>query len=294
MKPLIGILLSFCIFSNVGCYGQPNNFVEESLRNIFSGDFGFVLAGAKPVAIDDCPDDYLSLHPEKKAEVLDYLAKTFIHSKEFVYIPGDHCFGTLVNRKVLTNQIHKYPQLKEFVLSRFGSVDVFLHEIESGTHIFDLLENDDVLISIVLGYGESNGQYYSRYMTLAYYLQKYPIISFYPFQNLPSPGAVREFSCFFYVYFSDVSRPPLADPWKSLDEEFEWMKSAEVPADKEAEPPFFITPPRYMARRCPESDEIHKRYVRARDKLAKLFARGKPSEVIAAAVSKQVDNSTYR
>jgi hypothetical protein len=41
-----------------------------------------------------------------------------------------------------------------------------------------------------------------------------------------------------------------------------------------------------MDRRCPESDEIRERYIKGKDKLAKLFARGKPSDVIAHVISK--------
>jgi hypothetical protein len=41
-----------------------------------------------------------------------------------------------------------------------------------------------------------------------------------------------------------------------------------------------------MDRRCPESDEIRERYIKAKDKLAELFARCKPSEAIASVVSK--------
>ena len=285
MKNLVVILLSFCVYSSAHCYGQSSDFLEDSLRQIFSSDFGFVLVGAKPVAIDDSPNEYLTLHPEKRAEITAFLDGVFRDSKEFVYVPSDYCLGLLISRKALIRQVLKYPRLEEFVLNRFGSVKLFLHKIKaSGKHLFDLLENDNVLISIVLGYGKTNGEFYLRYLKLANYLQKYPLVSVYPFQNFPSPGLIKGFSFFLCHLFKSISRPPLRSPWKSLEEEYQWMESVIMPSDKEAEPPFFITPPRYMARRCPESDEIRERYIKAKDALAKLFARGCPSEVIASAV----------
>jgi hypothetical protein len=68
-----------------------------------------------------------------------------------------------------------------------------------------------------------------------------------------------------------------------LEEEWEWIEQNECDLSDEAIPevPYYIWLPTYISCKSREAKMVHKRFVRARSKLARLFCSKKPSEVIA-------------
>ena len=123
------------------------------------------------------------------------------------------------------------------------------------------------------------------------FLRKYPITWEYPFEMLPcayyiAPLGRRWATC----CIIRVDMPEPAKPFKSLEEEWVWIEQNEMGLDEPfPEAPCYLRIPTYVSCKSKESIRIHKRFVRAREKLAKLFCSMKPSEVIAQAAMTPIE-----
>jgi hypothetical protein len=286
MKTVLVIaLLSLPLFGET-----PNTGLEDSLRCIFSDDLGYTLIGEKAVSLDDATSLDFEYHPEKKVIAHRFLSKVFKGSRKFVYIPNGEDSGWLIHRDALSKEIANNRKLEDFILLRYASEGAFFDTLETTDRsIFDLLEFDPVLIAIALGYGENNGEFYSRWLVLAEYLQKYPVVSYFPFQFLPDAGYIRHHRLFCDSGFRSIPRPNIRLPWRSLEEEWQWMMQLDWQLSKESypPPPYFISLPAYKSCRGPESERLHLKYLKARERLARLFCEKNFAEVIADEAAKK-------
>jgi hypothetical protein len=265
---------------------RANESIDVYLSRVFSGDFGYALVGAKAASLDDSFSSYgLSSSDLERAKVL--IQELFGHSKSFIFrdIAGRRW---LINRKKMARQIRQYKELRSFVFERFGSEERFVDQIECGDFdLFQLLDDRDDLVSIVFGYGRDNGKFFNRRMVVGEYLQKYPVISIYPFDDLPWIFKARETNPMFYPCLNKIEKPPLLPEFSSLEEEWSWIKQNEWNLCEESlpEPPYYLKLPTYISCKSSEAKEVHRKFVKARGRLAKMFAQGRPSEVIASVAS---------
>jgi hypothetical protein len=122
--------------------------------------------------------------------------------------------------------------------------------------------------------------FYSRRQFVGIRLKKFPIFTIYPFDEYPNPYHVRDYH---YFLFPDAVKTLCPnDGFSSLQEEWEWLKSVEgeINEDELPNPPFDIKLPGYASMRSEETEGLHKRHLRAMDRLARMFCGRKFSEVI--------------
>ena len=259
--------------------------VENCLRSIFSSDFGYTLLGEKPVSLDDSHDWYLDYKPEVQKPVTAFLTNVFKDSNTFVFKSRGWFGKVLINLKALSRQISRYKKLRRFVKQKFGSEENFFNILKDPSlGIFDLLDRDEILLAIVFGYGEENGDFYTRRVLVGHYLKKYPLYSVYPFQQKPGPLKIRGWKIRFRRP-ELISKPDVRPQFGSLEEEWAWIRAMENSYVLRKDPkhcePYYLYLPHYVSRRGPQSDEIYANFLLARDRLAKLFCGRKFSEVIA-------------
>jgi hypothetical protein len=256
---------------------------EEYLRCVFTNDFGHTLVGAKPASVDDSHSEYLQeTFPQEVEAARTFLKATFLHSKRFVLRKVRGSLW-LIDKTALLNQVSKYSSFKSFVINKFKSEDRFIEFLQNSEHnLFEALEYNFALAGIALGYGEENSKFFTRRCELGEYLQKYPFVSLYPFDSLPMILKVRGLNFFFYPELTKLESPNLSQDFRSLEEEWLWMKEVDWPLylEVEPEPPYYICLPTYISRRGEESERIHARYLKARDEIAELFYGRKISEVL--------------
>jgi hypothetical protein len=249
-----------------------------------------ILIGEKAVSLDNSQSYFLkSMFPEDVERARELIKTTFSRSDRFILreIDGDLWF---INKLVLSKMISKNSNLNRFVVKKFKSKKLFIDHLQySEQNLFEALDNRFVLIGIAFGYGEENARFYIRKIQLGEYLQRYPVISIYPFDGVPSIGRVRDWNFHFDPYIKKIDQPATSGCFHSLEEEWEWIRQVEWPLYKESEPDplYYISLPTYIARHGQESDRIHKKFLKARDRLAKLFCERKLSEVIAEEASKK-------
>jgi hypothetical protein len=272
------------------CRQKPapeNDVFEEYLLCIFSDTFGYTLVDAKPASLDDSWTSHMKkLFPKEVDRANFFLNEVFSRSDKFIFreING---WLWLINKQEMSNQIQKYPGLRLFISKKFGTKEKFFGKLRNeNANLFDLLDYKVDLIAIVFGYGLDNGKFYIRRGLVGKYLQKYPIVQFYPFDGFPFADKVRGMGWLFCRYLKEVKVPPINPRFSSLNAEWEWIKNNEwvLYVDSRPEPPYYLRLPAYISCKSREAKKVHKRFVRARAKLAKLFCSKKPSEVIAQEV----------
>lgn len=257
--------------------------VDQSLLMMFSDDFGYTLVGAKPASLDDSSYGLRRL-PDLHRNVVDYLYRTFAESNGFIFRKIRQSLW-LVNVSEMEKSISNYPLLRSFIIKKFGSVEGFFTTLRCGDQdLFEILDYQDDLVGIALGYGLDNGRFCNRRAALITYLRKYPITWGYPFEMFP---------CVYYIAplngrrvtrcIARIDKPEPVKPFGSLEEEWTWIKQNELDLDDESVPeiPYYIWLPTYVSCKSPEAKMVHKKFVRARSKLARLFCSKKPSEAIA-------------
>jgi hypothetical protein len=265
--------------------------LENDLVPIFSNDLGYTLIGEKPVSIEQNLDLFLDSHPDRKNQLFFFLKTVFRQSSRFILkVFADRDQIELINKASLSKQILRYKMLNDFVHTTYGTEDAFFKKLEDERiDIFEALDYHAILIAIALGYGEENGEFFCRRIELGRYLKKYPITGFYPFERKPSTQIVRSLSLPENNIPYTTPVPPRKKGVASFDEEWQEIKKSERKLYLEADPdpPYYIVLPIYVSKSGPESDAIHEGFLKARDKLAKLFCGRKFSEVIAEEAAKK-------
>lgn len=258
--------------------------LESGLMYLASGDFGYTLVGAKPVSIEQSLSLYLIKNHDKRNEVFSFLERTFRKSTKFIFKLLDrHGYIELINKKAFLRLVRKHKRLSDFVKKKYKSEAVFLNVLQnSDVTIFEAVDHDVVLISLVLGYGEENGDFFVRKMEVGEYLQKYPVVTFFPFDQRPRPDWAFPRHSVDLALPEPVPKPTEYKRFVSLEEEWKHIKQSEWPLcdDTIPKPPYYISLPVYVRQYSCESRKLHETYVKARNKLAKLLCNRKISEVI--------------
>ena len=264
------------------CISDPD--LEKGLMYLASQDFGYTLVGAKPVTIEQSMSFDLIINQKKRECLFSFLERTFHKSKNFIFNRLDrHGYFELINKKTLLKQIRQYKRLNRFVRKKYTTTRAFFNALKtSDITIFEALDHDSILIAIVLGYGEENGEFFKRRAQIGEYLQKYPIVAVFPFDQHPSPYWAFPSHSTYFVEPSPIVPPPLSPQFVSLDQEWNWIKRMEwrLCDNNNPEPPYYISLPTYICRYGSESEHIHKTYLKARSRLAKLLCEKKFSEIL--------------
>lgn len=294
MKKAILVVLALLIgFGVLRFYQWPvyeHAIFEEYLMLVFSDTFGYTLIGAKPASLDDSWTYQLKkLYPKESERATAFMSEVFARSNKFIFRKINGSLW-LINKKEMLKQILRYKELCSFVYKKFGSKKEFFYQLQHGnSNLFDLLDFRCELISIALGYGRDNGKFYFRRIMLGEYLQKYPIVQVYPFDGFPFFDKVRGLSWLFCRRLEMVITPHRLPNFQSLDDEWEWIKRNDwmLHMDSRPDPPYYLCLPAYISCKSKEAKEVHGKFLKARDKLAKLFCGRKFSEVIAEEASKK-------
>jgi hypothetical protein len=251
---------------------------------MFSDDFGYTLVGAKPASLDE------STYRLKRSTALynhfvDSLKSIFDNSSDFIFRDIGRSLW-LINVREMTRMVNKHSLFKTFIVKKFGTIDKFFSHLRYGSQdLFEIFERKNDIIAIALGYGLDNGRYFERRKVVGRYLRKYPIRGMYPFEILP---------CVYYVAplnrncFWLIDEPTKFSQFASLEEEWLCIKQNKWDLRDEtiADPPYYFKLPTYVSCKSEEAKEVHKRFVRARNRLAKLLSSYTPSEAISHIVQK--------
>ncbi len=284
------LIIGYCCLYRPQIFLHEDGIFEEYLLLVFSDDFGYTLVGAKPASLDDswtCPLKKISLREVERAEA--FMSKAFAQSDRFIFRKINGSLW-LINKREMIKKILKYRKLRLFVYKKFGGEEEFFYQLQHGTsNLFDLLDFKCELISIAMGYGLDNGMFYFRRVILGEYLQKYPIVQSYPFDGFPFFDKVRGMNWLFCKRLETVIEPHCLPGFQSLDNEWEWIKQNEwvFRMNSRPDPPYYLCLPAYVSCKSKEAENVHKNFLKARDKLANLFYNRKFSEVIAEEAAKK-------
>ena len=261
--------------------------VEDFFLRLFSGEFGYTLIGLKPVSIDE---GYGECFHEINERCYDELRKAFVGSHDFVlkiFSDGPYHSIELINKKAVRELVRNNPVVRGFVKSKFKSEESFYSKIEDPDRsIFRILRNNDRIIGYLLGYDQTNIEYYIRRLELGMYLQKYPLVRFHPL-----PGG--RFSDCPVVFRNTCLRYEQLTPshgFASLESEWEWIKQVEWDISEECNPvpPYFVQLPFYVCRHGGGSELMREKFKRASQKVAGLFCDKSYQKAIADVASGKV------
>jgi hypothetical protein len=244
--------------------------IEEFFLSLFAKEFGYTLLGIKPISTDEVFGEYFQKTSEK---CFDELKKAFVDSPNFVlkiFSEGPCHSVELINRKAVRELVRNNHVVQAFIKKEFKCEDDFYSKIEDPNQdIHKILKKDAKIIGYLLGYCKTNVEYYIRRIELGTYLQKYPWVCFHPL-----PGG--KYSDYPFVFTNRRLRYERLRPskgFRSLTEEYEWIKQVEWDIREESKPvpPFFVSLPFYICRHGNQSEFDRERLRKARCKVAELF-----------------------
>jgi hypothetical protein len=264
---------------------SSDQILENSLRALFSGEFGYVLLGAKPASIAECSDYYLCTHPEARDLLLQFLKNTFKGSTNFIVkaITDGKCYRIeFINKQAVRQVVLENYELQLFIDTKFRGLNNFFESLGSvDTDLFGLFE-DPFLIGLVLGYGRANSEYYCRRCVVGEYLKRYPVVCQLPFNPEPHKSyAVSQ--CFDSFSLENVVKEvPVTKGFWSLADEWSWIREVfwNLEDDCSPAPPYYISLPFYICRHGGDSEQVRDKYLKARDCLADLLYRHSFKEVV--------------
>jgi hypothetical protein len=284
------IISSLIFFSEAACGrdkpDQPRKQdVEDFFLNLFSREFGYTLIGVKPISIDEVEGKYyqeIGFSQEIDDYCFDELRKAFEGSSNFVlkiFSDGPCHSVELINRRAVRQLVQRNLVLQSFIKKRFKSDEDFYSQIEDPDRsFFKTLRNNDKIIGYLLGYDETNIEYYIRRIEVGLYLQKYPFVRYHPL-----PGGIYSHNPFVFLnphLFYKRLQP--SQGFDSLESEWRWIRGVAWDIEEESQPipPHFVSMPVYICRHGGDSELTREKYKKARDKLANLFCGRKISEII--------------
>ncbi len=292
---LLCLVFSFLYFITSTC--EDDQKLENGLKILFSKEMGYTLLGEKPVSIDEWSEDYLRSSSDIE-KMLQFLQRTFRGSPRFIFksvLKDDGLYRIeLIHKQALKEVIYGNRDLCSIVKKKFKNPEILLHELEtSKERIFDLLESNDFLKGVVLGYGRANSKYFCRRCDLGFYLKKYPIVCILPFNPKPSRRHVASLQkrsvCLEDTLYADFE-PKVNKNFDSLEDEWRWIQKVFWDLRKESlvSPPCYLSLPVYVCRHGGDSERVRSKYVKARDRLANLLYSRSFKEVIMEEAGKEV------
>ena len=170
-------------------FSSPETDLNDALRWLLADDFGYTLLGEKPSSVVQGLPRYVREYPERKKQLFDFLRQSFSQSEVFIFktISGQGDME-LIHVPSLLLQIQKHPCLNNFVRKKYKNKENFINQLRNpALNIFEAVDHNPVLTAIILGYGEENGAFFARFVDVGILLQKYPIVSFFPFDRQCNP-----------------------------------------------------------------------------------------------------------
>lgn len=84
-----------------------------------------------------------------------------------------------------------------------------------------------------------------------------------------------------------IEKPKPSSGFVSLEEEWLWLQNIrwELESEREAVPPYFVALPLYLCRHGGDSEQIRKKYIRARATVAQLLSGTSCQQAIKKEVS---------
>jgi hypothetical protein len=246
--------------------------LEKELRYLFSQELGHTLIGAKPVSVEECFLCGLTSSTSKE-RTLDFLKQIFANSNTFIlmiHVPyPSYIVITLIHKPLLIKTIQHEEYLRRFLERHYNSVEKFIEILpDSEKNIFELLKFDDMALGLLFGYGYANTEYASRKLKIQdilsdrrYVLWPLPhaeTITITPFCTLPCV----------HIDISAYNTAPSCG-FHSLEEELCFLNMIEYKT-QEVTPPYLFSPPFFIAKQCPETEELLRHYKKSTDKLAEI------------------------
>ncbi len=263
----IVILISFGIHSQTfakeefpinSVVSEERDFFLKYFREILSSDFGFVLIGAKPMALEEFSQPEFIDDPSKKRRMIEYLKILFAKSKRFSLRTHEDSNGPYSAILIDLKAFHKL------------KVDPNEELIFCDTDIAAMEH-----LALLFGYGKENGRFYSRYFSIGLTLNKHSYLwttLMLPedllsqlTQNMKIPRTTIEVP--YEVEYMKVSQG-----FSSLEEEWEWIIQNEMPiSERDLLPPMWIKKPFFGAKNSRETQKLLKKYDLAADQLGKML-----------------------
>jgi hypothetical protein len=270
---LIAVFLSLLVTGKY--YQKPD--IESSLQYLFSGDLGHTLVGAKPVSSEEwfwCR----SVTSQSKEDVVNFLKKNFNNSETFILhvsSPNPSLLDiTLIHKPLLEKTINREKYLKNFIESRYTTVNNFLQKFQSSQDgIFARLHYDDRALGLAFGYGDVNSSYASRRMEIQDSLCYRDGFCGYMLNPMPHPWAVIRF-CRLPLPWIELPLYGIkpSTGFRSIEQELEYLNSLECKTQNFG-PPYFVTSPVFIARQCPETDRLIRHYKKSTNRLAQIYLK---------------------
>ncbi len=254
--------------------------IEDFFSDLFSRELGYTLIGVKPISTDEVYGEYFQ---EISESCFEQLKKMFVGSPNFVLkiFPRGRIHSVeLINRRVLREVVRNNPIVRAFIKKEFKSEEDFYSEIEDPNRsIHKILKKDARIIGYLLGYGETNIEYYIRRIDVGTYLQKYPLVRFHP---LPG-GKYSDCPVVFLNMHLQYERLKPSKGFDSLEAEWQWIKQVawDITEESKPVPPYFVSLPFYICRHGGDSELTRERYKTASCELAELFYNRSFREAVA-------------
>ena len=276
----IGSPLSFC-----------NDEIERNIGRLFKMELGYTLIGKKPVSIEEGRAFLEHDFSQQEEKIREFLIEAFKNSQSFILqLPADpkKCLPlTLIHKSALTKVINENEELNDFVTKKFVTIDkLFNHLQNSHEGIPKTFENNDFLLGLILGYGRSNPEYYCRRNELEAYLKTLFFFEMIPQNPNPRTCCLSPVVFYFLDDYERCKRVPVPkEKFGSLEAEWKWIKKIEwkLGCCRNPLPPYkmdYPLLPFYICRHGGDSEQVRKKYIKARDHLANLFYHRSPTDVV--------------
>lgn len=161
-----------------------------------------------------------------------------------------------INKKQLIQVVNQHLTIFQKILGNDFTSEKFLHQIESEHRLTSLIQDNQLLWGILLGYGVHNSQLYARREQLDYFFSSRRL----PKLPLKAPLPSHNFS--------------------SIEEEYEKINAQLQLFGEDIYPPYFFSTIHFAAdREHPETKELEEKYHKLWKKISAIYAQGNFLEI---------------
>ena len=208
----------------------------------------------------------------------NFILKTFHYDNfysEIVLINVPSIMDLAVNDKYLS----------KFIAQHYKNIENFYASLSNPKiHIFETLKGDEIAIGIALGFGTKNSNFFQTYVDLGFHLKKYPFVCLLLFEPTPTPQVLIPIHICGSVPFKPFV-PKQNPKFASFDAELKEMEEIRDRTSKDTEIPYLFQQPFFLAKKGDKANKLHRKYLRARTRLSRLFANKKFKDVITEIIS---------
>ena len=250
--------------------------IENELRRIFTECCGYTLIGEKPVSVEY--SDQLDLsNQENRSLFFEELERIFKGSKNFIlktfHYDSFYSEIVLINVPTIMDLAVNNKYFSRFLAKHYKNLENFYTSLSNPKiHIFETLKGDEIAIGIALGFGTKNSKFFQRYVDLGFYLKKYPFICLLPFEPKPLPQMLIPIHLCGNVPFKPFI-PKQNPKFASFDAELKEMEEIRDRTSKDTEIPYLFQQPFFLAKKGDKANKLHRKYLRSRTRLSRLFSK---------------------